>query len=177
MNCPVCDGTLEKSSRDEKLTVKECNKCGGEFIPSYQYYTWIQVEQKPLPALKVETPVQSPHDSAPGKICPECGGIMTRHKIGRGLEFHVDRCGQCAGIWLDQGEWELLKEKDFHDKIHYIFSSVWKGELREQEIVLDKEEATRARLGEENYQKVKDFKDWYDTQTEKSLIMAYLNNK
>ena len=44
------------------------------------------------------------------KICPECGRILLKYKVGHGLDFFVDHCSGCGGIWLDKNEWNALKE-------------------------------------------------------------------
>jgi len=35
--------------------------------------------------------------------CPKCSGKLASHKF---MEFVLERCDSCAGIWLDQGELE-----------------------------------------------------------------------
>lgn len=41
--------------------------------------------------------------------CPKCGNNLTEIEI-RGVA--VDKCNDCGGIWLDQGELEKLAGKD-----------------------------------------------------------------
>ncbi len=38
-------------------------------------------------------------------ICPKCGGQMKEESLHGVM---IDRCGSCAGIYLDRGEFELL---------------------------------------------------------------------
>jgi hypothetical protein len=54
--------------------------------------------------------------------CPKCG--MNLHEIAFG-DVHVDKCFNCAGIWLDDGELERRQKKDtgFPGNILAVFRS------------------------------------------------------
>lgn len=42
-------------------------------------------------------------------LCLVIGGIMCKFKIVVFIDYWVDYSVQVGGIWLDKGEWELLK--------------------------------------------------------------------
>ena len=48
-------------------------------------------------------------DSTNAKICPDCGRILIKYKVDNRLDFYLDQCGGCNGIWFDKNEWENLK--------------------------------------------------------------------
>jgi hypothetical protein len=52
--------------------------------------------------------------------CPKCG--MELEEIAFG-EVHVDKCFNCEGLWLDQGELERLRQKEtgFFGKLLDVF--------------------------------------------------------
>jgi uncharacterized protein len=54
--------------------------------------------------------------------CPKCG--MELHEIAFG-DVHVDKCFNCGGIWLDDGELERLqtKETGFVGRVLAVFRS------------------------------------------------------
>lgn len=54
--------------------------------------------------------------------CPKCGADLKMEHY-HGIE--IDRCTECAGIWFDAGEAELLTEKE--NAGISIFASVFKG--------------------------------------------------
>ncbi|NQZ56771.1 MAG: zf-TFIIB domain-containing protein [Lentisphaeraceae bacterium] len=39
---------------------------------------------------------------------------MRKCRVGHGLQFYVERCATCGGVWLDKNEWESLKAQGFH---------------------------------------------------------------
>ena len=68
-------------------------------------------------------------------LCPECGKILTRYRVGHGVDFFIDRCAAAAAIWLDANEWQSLEHLHLADGvIHLVFSTAWQAEnLREQQ--------------------------------------------
>jgi Zn-finger nucleic acid-binding protein len=58
---------------------------------------------------------------------------MTKARVGRKLEFYIDRCSHCHGTWLDKNEWENLRQMDLHHQIHYIFSNAWQFSVRKEQ--------------------------------------------
>jgi hypothetical protein len=49
---------------------------------------------------------------------------MTKYKVGHGFRFTIDR-SLTGGAWLDAGEWEALRGRNFRDEIHFIFTDPW----------------------------------------------------
>ena len=41
--------------------------------------------------------------------CPKCGSDLEEVKY---QDVAIDRCGECGGLWLDQGELELLAKAE-----------------------------------------------------------------
>ena len=41
--------------------------------------------------------------------CPKCGMPLQEVTFG---DVHVDKCFSCEGMWLDEGELEVIREKD-----------------------------------------------------------------
>jgi len=40
--------------------------------------------------------------------CPKCRGALETYRF---MDFVLDRCSACGGIWLDQGELEAILQK------------------------------------------------------------------
>ena len=109
--------------------------------------------------------------------CPECRFRMVKYLVGRGLDFTVDHCAGCKGIWLDRNEWEALKKRNLHDDLHGIFTQFWQaGAQREQrkkrlrQIYLD-------RFGEKDYEEISRIRHWLETKTNREQLIAYLTDK
>ncbi|MCC5850732.1 MAG: zf-TFIIB domain-containing protein, partial [Verrucomicrobia bacterium] len=136
--------------------------------------SWLEAHGETLPE-KTDCEVDlDSNDPKHAKICPECGRILIKYKVGHGLRFFLDHCPGCGGVWLDNNEWEALLEKNLHDEIHKIFSSHWQSGVRENEMRKKFGQVYATRFGEDAYEKVKAFRDWLDTQDTRPEILAYL---
>jgi Zn-finger nucleic acid-binding protein len=115
-------------------------------------------------------------DSTKAKLCPECGHILTRRMVGHGIDFQIDRCGACGGIWFDKNEWEILRDRNLHDDVHFIFSSAWQHRLVEDQQKKTHEKRIETILGPSDYAQLKDFKKWILNHPRRSTMMAYLSD-
>ena len=100
---------------------------------------------------------------------------MLRYQVGHTLDFAVDQCGHCNGVWLDPDEWKALKQRNLHDEIHLIFSAAWQSQRR-------KDEAQKLLSGiyaesfGTDYDKIRQVKAWLDAHPERRRIIDYLFN-
>ncbi len=65
----------------------------------------IEQRRKELDAKKNEMPVQS--DNPGWMKCPKCASHMEEIEL---MRIKVDKCTQCAGIYFDNGELQILLE-------------------------------------------------------------------
>jgi len=102
---------------------------------------------------------------------------MVKFLVGRGLDFTVDHCEGCKGIWLDRNEWEALKKRNLHDDLNSIFTSFWQTgaqrEIRKKKL----EEIYISRFGAEDYAEIKRVRWWLDTKTNKEELLAFLTDR
>lgn len=141
MKCPICHiHSLNEVDLEAGLSAYQCNHCFGHWLPSENYWEWLdsreqQQKQSSRPApikLNVGQSLLPVVDNCTANFCADCSRLMTKTKVGRGLNFYIDRCGHCHGVWLDQNEWENLKQMDLHYQIHYMFSSAWQHRIRHE---------------------------------------------
>ena len=175
MKCPVCKKvTLINEDLLENLKAKTCPSCNGRWVQSFQYWKWLDQHGDTLP----EKPSQSqqlPLDDSPaGKLCPECGHFLTRRKVGHDLNFHLDRCNCCGGIWFDKNEWETLQSRNLHDEVHFIFSAAWQNQIRQTESAQEYENRIESILGPQDHTRLKEISNWINTHKEKNTILAYI---
>jgi Zn-finger nucleic acid-binding protein len=178
LKCPVCkDQKLADQPLDDGIVAAVCAGCGGQWIDSARYWKWLEsrpqeTSNRPGPDAKPSTlPVI---DSAPGKFCPGCGRFLARVKPGYGLEFFLNRCGGCGGIWLDANEWANLRSIGLHDDIHFIFSDSWQAEISKAERTRQHEQLLADKLGPEALAEIKRIKTWLDGNPKKAELYAYL---
>lgn len=116
-------------------------------------------------------------DSRAGKRCPEDGGFLIRHRVGHGLDFHMDRCGRCGGVWLDADEWDALKSRGLHDSLHLVFTSAWQAEVKRQQQAETRQRQLERVLGAEDTKKVRAWRTWILSHPRRHTIQAYLSDK
>ena len=140
MKCPICHThSLNKVNLETGLLAQQCSQCFGHWVPSENYWEWLEYRaqqpqsNQPAPIrLNVGQNLMPVVDNSTANFCVDCDRLMTKNKVGRGLNFYIDRCGHCHGVWLDQNEWENIRQMDFHYQIHYMFSSAWQHSVRHE---------------------------------------------
>ncbi|MEM1446838.1 MAG: zf-TFIIB domain-containing protein [Planctomycetota bacterium] len=176
MRCPIHPNTsLEPQTIEPGIEVMTCPKCQGIWMSMAAYWDWRKTLKDPLPNLQAERGGSDVAlvDSEAGKRCPFDGAFLIRHQVGHGIDFHVDRCGRCGGIWLDAGEWETLRTRQMHDDLHLIFTSSWQAEVRRQRRAKADEQLLLDRLGQADYRRAVETKNWIDGSTESELLYAF----
>ncbi len=179
MNCPVCKyNSLEIQEVETNLFADVCTSCKGKWISSDNYEKWLEQHGKDLPEL--------PSDGDSGmtipefelaRLCPIDKRILIKYKVGRNLSFKIDRCSNCAGVWLDDTEWQSLKARNLHDDLNKIFTDHWQEEVKKEETRKTLEGIYRDKFGEADYTKIKDFKTWIEDHEKGGEIMAFLKDK
>jgi Zn-finger nucleic acid-binding protein len=174
MKCPVCKDTLlQNQDLLQNLAAKTCHKCGGHWIQSFQYWKWLDKHAEAVPEKPREDARPLPvSDSKAGKTCPECGHFLTHKKVGRGVDFCLDRCNSCGGIWFDKNEWETLVSKNLHDQVHFVFSAAWQKQLFEQESRETYEARIREILGTADYDRLEGVVQWIHDHPHKDTILG-----
>src|SRR5688500_17875140 len=177
MICPVCKTTkLVGQELDPGLPSAACPKCGGQWVESTRYWKWLDAqggktpERAPEPGA-VELQVT---ESSKAKLCPECGRFLTRAKVGHGVAFILDRCGNCGGVWLDANEWQALKARNLHDNLHEIFSGAWQAAVAKEAREKAHDQLLREKLGDADFNEVKRVKAWLDGHPKRAELYAVL---
>ncbi|MBI5209182.1 MAG: zf-TFIIB domain-containing protein [Elusimicrobia bacterium] len=179
MKCPVCKkDEFVVEDMGDGLTSLHCEQCEGHWLPSFVYWKWRQRRGFNAPETASEAGARAPKPEPKGaKLCPECGRLLIKYRVSKDIPFTVDRCGNCAGVWLDCGEWAALKGRDLHDDLDYIFTSVWQAGLR-KEISAGSVDAGLAKaLGAADYARAKKVRDWLSEHPERSRLLAFLGRR
>ena len=178
MKCPVCKkDSLIRTDLEKDLSANACNKCGGHWIPSDKYLHWIEKhgsmlpEQPPFDEISFQV-----EDKMQAKLCPNCGRILIKYRVGHGLDFFLDHCNSCNGVWLDKHEWNVLKSRNLHHEIHRIFTTSWQKQIREEEVLKSLEKLYTEKFGKEDYDEIKRIRQWIRQHSQRSALLAYLND-
>ncbi len=176
--CPVCQIDLNQSILEAGLPAYECGQGHGLWISANEYQSWLRNQP---PTASPETPgVETPtpaFDTTKAILCPDCGRILRRYKIWPEIEFYLDRCGACNGIWFDQNEWQALKARRLHDKVNLFFTEPWQRQLRNEEMRRQFEKMYLDRFGAEDYAEIKRIRAWLKGHRHGPGLLAYLTDK
>lgn len=184
VKCPECKGearALFEEVLPNGLRGQRCPQCLGVWVRGEHYYAWLDLTAEQRKAGHAESaasgvkPDVTENRAGKARLCPECGRMMTRYEVGNGADFMIGRCSNCAGVWLDAGEFEALVALGLVDKLHFVASTAWQADLmriRQQEayenLLLDK-------LGEADMAEARRVKAWADKHAHRAEILAYLS--
>ncbi len=177
MDCPSCKtGLLVDKTLEENLRAEQCSDCGGCWLSSEAYQRWLDGHGPTLPEKPYSEVSFDVVDSSLAKLCPACGRMLLKFKVGHGIDFHLDRCGGCNGVWLDRNEWEVLASRNLHDEVHSIFTTYWQQQVRGDELRASMTRRYQGRFGTEDYQEIRRIRAWLDGHPLRPALLAYLND-
>lgn len=152
-----------------------CPKSGGHWIPLTSYFTWRELHKSASNPLPADYKPELADDSTQrALICPESGYLLVRYRVGRGLDFSVDRSPKTGGVWLDAGEWNALKSKGLHDELHLIFTAPYQARMLSEAAGGQLQNRFRERIGADAFQRVAEFRMWLRNHPKRRDILAYL---
>jgi Zn-finger nucleic acid-binding protein len=147
-------------------------------MSSFEFWSWLQAGRDHAPATPAAWTVNAAsNETAAARICPECGHILAKYKVGHSLNFALDRCGNCGGIWFDGNEWEVLQKSDLRDKIHLVFSAAWQQQVRHEERARHLEKLFAEKIGGKDFVEIKRIRDWLRKHTYQRELSAFLNTE
>lgn len=177
MSCPACKhSTLTRIEIDPHLSARECSACGGFWISSPDYFQYLERTVNSVSRDNFTETQPELQDSLQAKLCVDCGCILTKFKVGHGLDFYLDYCGACQGVWLDKNEWHCLKRHGLHHQINKVFTTQWQNQIKEDRVRTHQLHIYSSKIGAD-FAKVRDFKDWLDRHPQRSMIYSYLQDK
>ncbi len=116
MKCPVDGNDLVQQTYEAGIEVDKCPACGGIWLDEQELQRIedstendYQDEIGKLPDLAGQAYAMAFARSKPPVNCPRCDREMERREHGSCSQVMIDICPSCRGVWLDQGEIELLE--------------------------------------------------------------------
>nr|WP_086940817.1 zf-TFIIB domain-containing protein [Thaumasiovibrio occultus] len=175
MKCPKCkDSALHAKQMDEQFAAQECERCGGDWILVEDFVQWRENNPGFEFAKNVDVEEDEILDSQNALLCPRTGTFMRKFRIAAQNAHRLDYSAAVGGIWLDNGEWELLKKEGIAGQLNEILTNKWQQAVRES---MSKEQFAliySRKFGETDYQKVRDIRGWIDSHPAKADLRAYL---
>jgi len=180
-NCPACKNTsLIPAQFEGSLPVLTCSSCGGSWIRANEYALWLK-SQKAGSFDESRVKEASQHfpvtETNKATTCPDCGHLLRKYRIGAQVDFHLERCNNCNGVWLDKNEWESLKAADLHDEINKIFTKPWQQHVEDATAAGKLEALYLKKFGESDYQKIRETRAWLLNNPNRSALIAFLLDK
>lgn len=182
MKCTVCtDGRLEPAYLEPLLPCHACSDCGGRLLRMMDYFRWQSDNQAhgegleqnaDLPAVLVDEE-NGVEETKRAVICPKSGALMTKYRISADTDHRLDFSSASNSVWIDKGEWTLLKAGGLTGHLNRIFTSHWQHEIHSQESSEVMEELYKRRFGE-HYSSLKAFRDVLDSMDDRNEAVAYL---
>ncbi len=186
MKCPVCRTiTLESDFNDNKLINHSCPQCKGSWIKYEDYEEWKRKNSIDPKANGHAINSNSTNDGESNEympeydskracLCPDCGRILIKYLVTKDIPFYVDHCSSCNGVWLDKNEWDVLAKNHIHTKMNHFFTRPWQNRLREEMTKVRLEVHYANKFGTENYNKLKEIREWLKSSDLSSEMIAYL---
>jgi membrane associated rhomboid family serine protease len=94
--CPKCLGDLNPIEH-QGVTIDVCASCRGIWLDPGEM-AQLRGADEDLPDLQTST-----------YICPRCEGGFETFEFAPGTNLFIDRCQDCRGIWLDDGELQRIQ--------------------------------------------------------------------
>lgn len=173
MNCSSCKiGTLEPSQLEGLFASHSCNHCGGDLILLGDFMQWQKLNS--TMDLSVDANIETvTQETSKAMICPMSGTLMTKYKIAADTDHRLDLSPSINAVWLDKGEWELLKKKGLANKLNNIFTDHWQRNIIDNETSELLDDLYAKKFGT-HYQEIKTFKSTLDKMKNSRDVIAFL---
>ncbi|MCW5211638.1 zf-TFIIB domain-containing protein [Desulfobulbus sp. TB] len=173
MKCTSCKkGSLIPAYLDQLFPCHTCSHCAGNLVMLSDYLRWLEDNENP-DFIHASDAVVEAEETSSVMICPKSSALMVKYKISQHNDHRLDLSSAINAVWLDKGEWELLKKEGLAGKLNEIFTASWQNSVREAQISDTLTMLYEKKFGE-NYEKIKIFKEMIDKMERKSEVIAYL---
>lgn len=175
MYCSNCKNTqLEPQELEPGLIAAVCNSCCGTLVSLMNYRFWADRYASSTSVVANDIDEESVVESESARACPKCSRLMLKYQIGARSDNKLDLCGACDEVWLDSGEWALLKKLDLQGKLPKIFTDAWQRNIRKQKQEISLNERYEKLLGQEDFNRALVFKEWLLQHPQREAVKQYL---
>ena len=172
MKCTSCkSGQLEPSFMEGQFRCHTCSNCQGNWILVEDYVSW--KERNPQFTFTAESQCEA-EETKTALLCPVTGLIMRKLRLSSKNSHRIDYSASVGGIWLDKGEWQLLKDEGLAGSLNSVLTAHWQRNIRIGSTKDNFAEIYNDKFGQETYNKVKELRLWLSEQDNKADLRAYL---
>ena len=179
--CPICATEMEEKQLLDGLPAFTCPTNDGMWISAVNYQDWLTIDRLyPLKDIDIKREFDIPFPISENNraiTCPDCGHILRRYQIWPNLDFNLDRCSHCYGIWFDHNEWEALQAQGLHKQVFVFFTEAWQEKLHTTEMRARFEKMYLEIFGQEDYEKIRTLRQWVQVHPNGNRLIAYLIDK
>lgn len=173
MKCTRCEqGVLSPSFIDGLFRAHTCTECAGNWILIEDYVAW--KERNPEHQFSTDIVCEEAEDSTTALLCPMTGTIMRKFKLTANHSHRIDYSSHVGGVWLDKGEWELLKKEGLAGSLNAVLTAHWQNDIRLDSARENFSAIYADKFGEDVYSKAHDIREWLNSQSCKADLRAYL---
>ena len=177
MQCPTCNNqTLTPTKLERGLPALSCKKCNGILLSILSYREWLEREPQFTRTTEQLAPIKTTSTKLVIK-CTKCRKLMTKYKVSADLDNQIDLCLDCADVWFDNGEWELLGQLGLQDHFTTIFNPPWQIKIREEKFKKQYLLEIKNQIGEEDFTQASEFKTWLNAHPHRNDILHFLSKK
>jgi len=126
LNCPKCDGQLERKAVAEGIAVERCNKCHGLLVPAGVTNKLLAIWGHDTNVDTGPAAIGKKYDSVDDINCPRCKIRMDKIEDVHQPHIWIENCSSCGATFFDAGELTDLKEKTISD----IFKNFLRGKRK-----------------------------------------------
>ncbi len=133
------------------------------------YQTWLESGSEVTSAVVHK----SVEDNTQATFCPDCSKLMRKTNVGHDLNFYVDQCPSCQGVWLDPNEWTHLKSRNLHTQVHQMPSAAWQKQSRQQRFRKAVQQVYASKFSSTDYSEAQRIKNWLERHPQKQELLSF----
>ncbi|MGO3055750.1 MAG: zf-TFIIB domain-containing protein [Halomonas sp.] len=174
MKCTACQqGNLVPSFIDALFRSHTCDSCRGNWILIEDYISW--KERHPEHVFDDEHIENiDAEDTVGAMLCPMTGSIMSKFRITKDHAHRIDYSAKVGGVWLNQGEWEMLVAEGLAGNLNAILTDQWQQRIRQEKTSETFENLYRSKFGDAEYQKAQEVREWLHNHSLRADLRAFL---
>ncbi|GAA5215022.1 zf-TFIIB domain-containing protein [Corallincola platygyrae] len=175
MNCTCCnEGRLQPQLLDGLFKADVCDYCGGVWVLTEHFVGWKAENPDQLLMSDLMIEEIEATDTQHAIACPISGRLMRKLKISTDVPHRIDYSAAVGGIWLDKGEWELIKASGLADILNTLVTQHWQDKVKSDKTKQNFEKHYIEKFGAENYRRLREIRDWLAEQENAAELKDYL---
>jgi Zn-finger nucleic acid-binding protein len=174
LRCPKCKSATLGLVHEEITpgAVRRCSACHGHFLSADAVDRIGAVEE-----MRVTDPPPAEGKVADTRtgLCPEGHGILRRARVeAKDVEFFLERCASCRGVWFDAGELSSLAAMHLLGQLEAYWDPDYQRARREAEVQQHLDDAMREAIGAATFEKLRALAGELRASPKRAMALAWL---